>query len=218
MREQTLSWPRFIPVLVLLGISAAFLRAHAQPERQMPRQPLDSFPASVGAWTEAEQVPITQEVRDLMPGGDLMERIYQRPDGAYLDLYIAYFPSQRTGDLIHSPKHCLPGAGWVPEESDVIQIQAPDGEHVPVNRYVIAKGQDRQVALYWYLAHGRTETSEYLAKFYLVADAIRLNRTDGSLVRVITPLGDGEAIASGQARAADFAGQILPLLGSYIPR
>ena len=77
MRKQSSSWARLMPVLVLLGISAAFLRAHAQPERQMPRQPLDSFPASVGAWSEADPVPITQEVRDFMPGADLMERIYQ---------------------------------------------------------------------------------------------------------------------------------------------
>jgi hypothetical protein len=38
--------------------------------------------------------------------------------------------------------------------------------------------------------------NEYLAKIYLVTDAMRMNRTDGALVRVITPIGPNEDTAA----------------------
>jgi EpsI family protein len=87
-----------------------------------------------------------------------------------------------------------------------------------VNRYVIAKGLDQQIVLYWYQSHGRVVASEYWAKLYLVEDAIRLNRTDGALVRVITPVSSSESLESGERRAVAFATQLLPILDAYIPR
>jgi EpsI family protein len=87
-----------------------------------------------------------------------------------------------------------------------------------VNRYVIAKGLDRQLVLYWYDAHGRVVANEYWAKFYLVADSIRMNRSDGAFVRVITALPEGERIQAGQQRAVEFAQGLIPLVGRYFPR
>jgi len=215
---RTISWARFIPLLVLLGATAAFLHAHSRPEPLLPRQQLASFPTTLGPWTKIEDVPLSQAVRDMLRGGDLLERLYHRPtDTSFVDLFVAYFPSQRTGDLIHSPKHCLPGAGWVPVQSDLINLAAPNGLTVTANRYVIARGGDRQMVLYWYQAHGRTEASELTARLYLVADAIRTNRTDGALVRIVTPMGDSESIESAQRRAVEFAEHLVPELGSYIP-
>ena len=83
---------------------------------------------------------------------------------------------------------------------------------------MLGKGADRLLVLYWYQAHGRVVASEYWAKFYLVADAIRLNRTDGALVRVITPVAPGEGTVSAQKRAVGFAEAILPALDTHIPR
>src|SRR5260370_39286597 len=79
-------------------------------------------------------------------------------------LYIAYFPTQKAGDTIHSPNHCLPGAGWVPTSREVVQITSPDGSSFPVNRYVVSKSGDRELVLYWFRAHGRAVASEYWAK------------------------------------------------------
>jgi EpsI family protein len=87
-----------------------------------------------------------------------------------------------------------------------------------VNRYVVAKGAERQLVLYWYQSHGRIVASEYFAKFYLVADSIRLNRSDGALVRIMTAVQKGETGNDAQARAVDFIRQLYPLLDSYIPR
>jgi len=135
-----------------------------------------------------------------------------------VDLFLAYFPSQRAGDTIHSPKNCLPGAGWSPVEARRISIALPGRAPFPANRYVIAKGSERQLVLYWYWAHERAVASEYLAKFYLVADSIRMNRSDGSLVRVTTPLNAGETADAAQARLLAFAANVVPLINPYVPR
>jgi EpsI family protein len=133
-----------------------------------------------------------------------------------IGLFIAYFPSQRTGDTIHSPKNCLPGAGWTFLQSGRAELDAGK-QHLRVGQYVIAKGMERELVLYWYQAHGRAVASEYWAKFYLVADSIRMNRTDGSLVRVITAILPGEDEHSAEARAADFVRQFVPTVGRFIP-
>jgi len=87
-------------------------------------------------------------------------------------LFIAYFPTQRKGDTIHSPKNCLPGAGWIPAESSRIWIDQQGGNKIQVNRILVTKGADRALVLYGYQAHSRVILSEYGAKYYLVADAI----------------------------------------------
>ena len=96
-------------------------------------------------------------------------------------------------------------------------LPVPSGGSIPVNRYIIQKGAERQVVIYWYQAHGRAVASEYWARFYLAADAIRLNRTDGALVRIVTPIASGENRESAEERAVQFAQQIAPSLSKYVP-
>ena len=139
------------------------------------------------------------------------------PNEAPMNLYIAFFPSQRTGDTIHSPRNCLPGAGWVPTESGRIMIPTGTGKSIEANRYIVTQGLDQMLVLYWYQSHGRTTPSEYWAKYYLVTDSLRLNRTDGALVRVITAIGKNENAQQAEARAVKFSEAILPRLNKYIP-
>jgi EpsI family protein len=135
----------------------------------------------------------------------------------FLDLFLAFFPSQRAGSTIHSPQNCLPGAGWLPVESGKIKLLRPDGKTITVNRYLIGKGLERRLVLYWYQAHGRVVASEYWAKFYLVTDAIRMNRSDGALIRVTTPVAQNESSVSAEQRGVAFIQDVLPFLGRYIP-
>ena len=146
-----------------------------------------------------------------------MERVYRRNFGEpAVDLFIAYFPSQRTGNTMHSPKNCLPGSGWDPVSSDRVEIPYRGGR-ASVNRYIIARGAERQLVLYWYQAHDRIIASEYTAKICLVVDAIRMSRTDGALVRIVTPIPPGEGLTKAQLRAESFAQQLVPSLETYIP-
>lgn len=208
---------RFAAPAVLLLAAALFLHARSHPEPLAPRLALRDFPRELGVWSSRD-LEISSDVREILGPGEFLSRIYQRPDQPYVDLFVAYFSSQRTGNSIHSPKNCLPGSGWTPTESGQIQIQAPDGARVTVNRYIVSKGLDRQLVLYWYQAHARVVASEYWAKYFLVADAIRMNRSDGSLVRVTTPLTARENPDAAQQRAVQFAQMALGKLGPFIPR
>ena len=109
-------------------------------------------------------------------------------------------------------------SGWAPRENTRIDLQMPGHSPFPVNRYIIAKGDSRELVLYWFWAHNRGVASEYWNKFYLVSDSIKMNRSDGSLIRIISPVQPGETIAAAQQRITPFVNQVLPLLNDYIPR
>jgi EpsI family protein len=98
-----------------------------------------------------------------------------------------------------------------------VNLADADGKTHRVGEYVIANGEMRQFVIYWYQAHGRSVASEYMAKIYLAADAMRMNRTDGALVRVITPVAPSEDVAEARKRAEGFAMRLAPLLPRFIP-
>ncbi len=218
MNSKTKSWLCFLAVAALFLMASIFIHDHTHAEELPPHDNLAAFPAQLGGWTGTD-VTIPDDARQVLGPGDFLERVYANPSaGGEVDLFLAYFPSQRSGDTIHSPKNCLPGAGWTPAQSNVIHIPWGNGKQIVANRYILTKGLDREVVLYWYQSHGRAVASEYWAKYYLIEDAIRLNRTDGALVRVITPLAYQEPIPDGVSRAVGFAQEVLPLLKNYIPR
>ena len=216
---MTRSIARFLPIALLLIITAIFLEARTRGEVFPPRQTLQSFPQQLGSW-DGTDVAIDDDALQVLGPGDFLLRVYRDEQTAQLpvDLFIAYFPSQRAGDTIHSPKNCLPGAGWAPVQSGRMILSVPNHAPFPVNRYVIAKGDSRQLVLYWYWAHDRGVASEYWAKFYLVADSMRMNRSDGALVRISAGMYSGETAAAAEQRLLPFAARVIPLLGNYIPR
>ena len=213
---------RFLAACILLLSTALLLQARGYHEIVPQAPPLRSFPDHLGAWAGID-LPIDQDVLDrLGPGSFLLRRyspVSPAPEATpAIDLFVAYFPSQRAGDTIHSPKNCLPGSGWTPTESRVVTLTLPGHPPFPANRYVVSRGDARTLVLYWYWAHDRGVASEYAAKFYLVADAIRMNRSDGSLVRVTTPMLPGETSESAQQRVLPFTESLSSPLDGYIPR
>jgi EpsI family protein len=215
MKLQTNFW-RFLLVACLLAGTVVLLQARQTTERLPAREPLNSFPNQIGDW-KGQELSMSPDILAVLGPGDFLSRIYTNPTRPFIDFFLAYFPSQRAGDTIHSPKNCIPGSGWTPMESSRIAITAANGMSIPANRYIIQKGANRELVIYWYQAHGRAVASEYMAKYYLVADAIRMNRSDGSLVRVVTSIGNDEPPASAERRAVGFAQQIMPMLNRYVP-
>jgi EpsI family protein len=124
---------------------------------------------------------------------------------------------------MHSPLNCLPGAGWLPVRQARSRLPVTDAagqpQEIEVNDFVIEKGLDRQVVLYWYQSHGRVVASEYWGKIYTVVDAVRLNRTDGALVRLVSPVrgSSPEAERAAEQTAREFAGVLFTRLGRYLP-
>jgi len=210
---------RFALAAALMAVTALVLQAHSRSEFFPPRPPLTSLPLHFGDWA-GQEFSLDQPTLDILGQGEFLLRDYQDASRAQppIGLFIAYFPSQKAGDTIHSPNHCLPGAGWVPTLRQVVQISRPDGSSFPVNRYVVSKEGNRQLVLYWFQAHGRAVASEYWAKYYLVADSMRMHRSDGGLVRLMSPMYSGESPDAAQARVMKLGSQLIPLLDDYIPR
>jgi EpsI family protein len=210
---------RFFPAAALIAVTAIVLQARGRNEIIPHGLPLLSFPSQLANWT-SNDVVLDQATLDVLGAGDFQERVYEDPAGKlpFVDLFLAYFPSQRAGDTIHSPQHCLPGSGWNPDENVRVQISVPGHASFPANRYLISKAGARRLVLYWYWAHDRGVASEYWAKYYLVRDSIVMNRSDGALVRLVTDMFPGESPDAAQQRLLPFTTAIVPLLDDYIPR
>jgi EpsI family protein len=218
MMTRGTSWLRLLPPVLMLAATGTFLYSRHRPEPIPSYQQVTAFPEQVGAWRGSD-VQIPKEVLESLGKGDFLQRRYWRSETEPpIDLFLAFFPTQRSGATVHSPQHCLPGSGWSPVEHGLMQLPGPGGETLRVNRYIVARGANRDLVLYWYQSHGRVVASEYWGKFYLVADAIRMNRTDGGLVRIATPVGLNEDIPEAQQRAVIFAEAIIPKLDAYIPK
>jgi EpsI family protein len=204
-------------IMLLLATGTELVLARAEnAEIIAPRLKLSAMPLDIGGWNGRDQA-IDADVLEVLGSGDFLFRTYTNKNAIPVQVFIAYFASQRVGDTMHSPRNCLPGSGWEPTESSYIALKTPDGQKFAVNRYVVRKGDERQLVLYWYQAHGRIVASEYWAKYYLVRDAMRMNRSDGALVRITTPMVRDESWTEAEKRAVDLSESFLFQLGGYIP-
>ena len=209
--------PRFWTVVLLLAGTALLLETRGNTDLIPVSEPLSQLPQAIAGWTGSD-VRIDQETLDVLGAGNFLSRVYtQDGEPQPMGLFIGYFPTQRTGVTIHSPKNCLPGAGWFFESSRYVDLKDANGKPHRVGEYIIGNGEIRQFVIYWYQAHGRSVANEYLAKIYMVTDAMRLNRTDGALVRVITPIDPREDTSAAKARDEAFTAQLAPMLPRFIP-
>jgi EpsI family protein len=200
----------------LLVVRGALLYSSERPEYLPPMVPLGGFPLNVGAWHFYEEGVVDQETRDFLKADDLMDRVYASAvTKRQANLFVAAFRTLSTGVGPHSPKNCLPGAGWSSLLSDKLTLQMPSGP-ITVNRYVVGRGADRALVLYWYQSRGRVVASEYKAKLWSIADAIRLNRTDTALVRVVIPIPD-EDQEKATSTAVDFVQAFFEPLRRLLP-
>jgi len=210
------STPARIVTLFLLA-QAALLYSSIRPEAVPPGRPLAGFPKQIGGWQLLQEGVIEPDVMAVLQADDVLTRIYAKPStGQAADLYIAAFRSQRNGKAPHSPKNCLPGNGWMQVSASEIQIDAGTGKEIPVNRYIIQHGDDRSLVLYWYQSRNRSVAGEFRAKFWVIADAIRYNRTDTALIRVIVPIANRDVNAA-QNSAIDFVRATFPTILHFLP-
>jgi EpsI family protein len=177
---------------------------------------------ALGQWRGRALPDFPQAILDVLGVDEYLNRLYTTPNGVPVSLYVGYYQSQRQGETMHSPLNCLPGAGWIPIEQRRIHVPVRDqgvNREIEVNSFVIEKGLERQAVIYWYQSHGRVVPSEYWGRIYMVLDAIRSNRTDGALVRILVPIGRDEAESAGAAEqtAVTFVQTLFPVLSAYLP-
>ena len=204
---------RLVALFAFLGSQALWVTFGRPKEYLPPRPEFGEFARELNGWSELREDPIQPDVLDILHADATLGRIYaERGTPWRAQLIVAWFQTQRGGRRQpHSPKVCLPAGGWLPVKSDTIRAGDLD-----VNRLLAANRSSRGVVLYWYQTPFRSETSEWAAKFWVMADSLRHGRTDAALVRVYVPVDGNDDAAS--AAAVRFVEAARAELDRRIPR
>lgn len=178
--------------------------------------PWNQFPQVVEDWKAVTEIPLGQDVLDTLKPDDYLIRNYTTQSGETVNLFIGYFNSRRNGRAPHSPQWCLPGAGWKSVSSEVVSIPLQgSSKTLPANEYLIEKGINKQLVLYWYHQGARTVANEVVAQVYALPDLIFHGRTDTALVRIMAPVPANDVDAA-KGLAVKFAQEAYPLIYRHI--
>jgi exosortase D (VPLPA-CTERM-specific) len=187
-------------------------------EKVPVKQPLAGFPLQIGPW-QGQRNALEQQFIDALDFADYLLIDYYDPQGHVINLYVAYYDCQRKGESIHSPSSCLPGGGWVFNSSGLVTVPLGDGDErqAQVNRAFIQRGGFKQLTYYWFPQRGRIVTGALEMKLWTFWDALIRQRTDGSLVRLVTPIGRDESVEEADRRLQEMTRRLGPLLEEYLP-
>lgn len=208
-----------VVALVTLALSAAWSLAPARETAHVERDPFSLFPMSFAGWSGGAGA-LDPGVESALGADDYLAGYFRHPgERAGVDLFLSYYESQVDGESIHSPEACLPAGGWeifslAPSEVDLGGTRLG---RVTLNRAVIQRGLERQLVYYWYEGRGRRMTQDTAIKLHTLADSLKMNRTDGGLVRAITPILPGEPEVEADARARRFLLATVDRLHRFIP-
>lgn len=210
--------PKALILTVILLIQAVTVYGFRREEVIPDHRPLAQLSQNLGPWRMVLETPMDKETAEVLKADDTVNRTYvDTQNGFNANLFVAFFKTQRAGQAPHSPKNCLPGSGWVPSLSDTVTVEVPGREAMKVNRYIVQKGEAQSLVLYWYQSRDRVVASEYEAKFYVVADALRYNRTDTALVRVVIGMPHGRSTEDAMKSANDFIRSFYAPLRQHFP-
>ncbi len=206
---------RFLILLVLLvplGSLAVLMRTMViEPDREAH---LEGIPMNVGNW-RGQDLGISESTAASLQATHAILRAYQHPDGTYLTLFIAYFRDQKYGSQIHSPRHCLPGGGWVVADLERAPFALGERE-VKVNRMKISKRQYVDQMFYWFETRSGELASEYALKFDLIRNSLLLRPTDAAMIRLTVTRGN-RSVAECQRLAEEFAGLVVAEIERALP-
>ncbi len=197
--------PHAAAMLVLLSATLVASKMAESRKAEPLAVPLESIGRQIGGYSSTDNSALPEGEVHALNATSYLSRTY-RQSGLGLDVFIAFYASQRAGESMHSPKHCLPGSGWEIWQYGSTQIPV-NGRNFTINQYSIEREGERRVVLYWYQSKGRIIASEYEGKILLAKDALLNHSTAGSIVRIIVP-DDPAAIQA----ARSLAGGLIPRL------
>jgi EpsI family protein len=183
----------FLSVMLILVLQTAASRMLSIPERDVPIPELRRLPSTVGKWRAGSEQVLESNVVAYLKPDDYIIRDYVNGDGRNsINLFVAHFKSLQDSYGPHSPRVCLPGAGWLVRSAKIETVPVPGRvEGIPVNEYILEKSVDRILVVYWYQSNRAVWAEEFQAKLKLLPDLIRYRRSDVSLVRLIAPIQGG---------------------------
>jgi EpsI family protein len=203
--------------ILLLGATAAIAQTVNFREEVPIARSFSQFPLRIGDWSGQLQ-SMDQEFIDELDLSDYIIVNYHNGSSPSVNFYTAYYESQRKGESIHSPASCLPGSGWEFNQAGRAEVPiSGDGRRMPVNRAVMSNAGHKQLSYYWFPMRGRVVTNIWEMKFFNFWDALTRQRTDGALVRLITPIGPNEKIEDADTRLQGLMREIVPVLDQFLP-
>jgi EpsI family protein len=216
---------RLFVISLLLLATFGYLTRKSTAEPVPIRETLATLPYEIGQWHGRREPDYEDKIVQVLGVDEYARRTYRAPRQGWISLYIGYYASQRQGNTMHSPLNCLPGAGWTPTRqarTTLLVRERPDADatrSITINDFLIEKGLEREIVLYWYQSHDRVIASEYWGRIYTVVDAINRNRTDAAFIRIVVPVyGDSStAISDAERRGHEFAQALFPYLGGHLP-
>jgi len=206
-------------IVLLLTLGTWFLLQNSSSVTAVPiKQSLASFPKSIGQWQMVHSSQSADDVIEMLGVDDDIHYTYRNSEGTLITLYVGYYSAVGVTGAYHSPKNCLPGGGWGIDAINpyTLGIGIEGDAQSVVSEMLIRNGNKYQVVLYWYQNRGRIIGSEYWEKIFLVVDALRLGRRDGTFVRIMSTV-QGENIEKASQEAGEFAEQVMKTLESYLP-
>lgn len=208
-----------VAVALSLLVSGAFVFTPPAEEVTIARSGFADFPDDIGQWSGRSDA-LDAATEAVLGADDYINATYYKPgEPGGVNFFSAWYAKQTEGSGIHSPEVCLPVGGWEVSAIEPVEITIP-GEAArtfPVNRAIIQKGLSRQLVYYWFEQRGKRLTNDYVAKAVVVYDSLVMGRTDGALVRFVTPVLPDEPDEAADARLQGFMAELLPKLPKYIP-
>ena len=215
-RVSSLLQPVFVVAIALLALTFVLSKTVDFREKVPIKKPLASFPMQLGEWT-GDREQMEQQYIDALHFTDYAMADYVNARKRSINFYTAYYETQRKGETTHSPETCLPGSGWEFKEAGATQVPLGNGKFMRINRAFMEKTGAKELTYYWFAQRGRILTNLYQVKLYSFWDALTKHRTDGALVRLITPVYENEKVEEAEARLEGFTKEIVPVLKEYIP-
>lgn len=206
-------------MILTVGLLVMGAIVHTAASRQLivpERQDLDFLTSEFAGW-DARQSTLDVEVATALGADDYIIADMYGPEEQSINLYIAWLDAQRDGRSWHSPLQCLPGGGWEIRARDFQSVEGTDGTPYTHNRMVIAQGESKLLVYYWYEQRGRRIANEFTVKFLVMWDALVRRRSDGAMIRLMTPIKAGETMADAEARLDTMRRELLPKLPAYVP-
>ena len=182
------------------------------PERKM----FAGVPSEFDGWRSDVQ-PIDPSVAEVLGADDSIVVNLRSPEGAAYNLYFAYLDAQRDGRSWHSPRQCIPGGGWKITSQKVVNTTTRKGGKFSYNRLIIQNGDNRQLVYYWYDQRGRKIANEFVMKAWLIVDAVARKRSDGAMIRLLTPISEGMTIGDADERLQSMIVRVEEFLPAYVP-
>ena len=208
---------KFWVLIGILLIGGLFINWFEQRgEAMVVRKELKQIPKTLGKWEQkGSDINFSEQTESVLKTSDYVMRYYEK-EGRLANFYVGYYASQKSGATYHSPQNCLPGSGWAMTKPQIVEIRTPSGKVLEANRYIIENGKYKEVMIYWYQGRGRAVASEYYDKIYTVVDSVTRRRSDGSMVRVMTPVGN--SVREATDAAIELAAEAADGLSEFVPK